>query len=148
MNPMAAANPFASSASIYPGMQPMGMLTGNPSMMNQMARGPMGVFPTGYVEDFSRMPPPMMRGPPQVFDPMPFIPNEVVVAERIDNPQFLGQRVVGQEWISGVKPYITMEKVVEVPQTIIKESTRAVPKPEIVERIIEVPRIGYNERTV
>merc|ERR1719316_102154 len=111
--------------------------------MSQMARGPSGVFPNPYVEDFSRMPPPMMRGPPQVFDPMPFIPNEVVVAERIDNPQ-----VLGQEWISGVKPYITMEKVVEVPQTIIKESTRTVPKPEIVERIIEVPRVGYNERTV
>merc|ERR1719284_1305202 len=89
----------------------------------------------------------MMRTPPQVFDPMPGIPGEVVVAERIDSPQFLGQRVVGQEWVYGVKPYVTMEKVVEVPQTIVKEHTRPVPKPEIVERIIEVPKIGYNERT-
>merc|ERR1740130_910620 len=113
-----------------------------------MARGPGGPFQQGYVEDFSRMAPPMMRGPPQVFDPMPGIPGEVVVAERIDEPQFIGQRVVGQEWIYGMKPYVTMEKVVEVPQTIIKEHTRAVPKPEIVERIIQVPKIGYNERTI
>merc|ERR1719326_564033 len=112
-----------------------------------MARGPMGVFPTGYVEDFSRMPAPTMRGPPGVYDPMPGIPGEVVVGERIDAPQFLGQRVVGQEWIHGVKPYVTMEKVVEVPQTIVKETPRMVPKPEIVERIIQVPKIGYTERS-
>jgi len=140
-------NPWASNASIAPGMQPLGMMTGNPNMMNQMARGPQGVFPTGYTEDFSRMPAPMMRGPPQVWDQMPGIPGEVVVGERIDAPQFVGQRVVGQEWVYGVKPYVTMEKVVEVPQTIVKEHTRMVPKPEIVERIIEVPKIGYNERT-
>merc|ERR1719217_272042 len=40
-----------------------------------------------------------------------------------------------------------MEKVVEVPQTIVKETPRMVPKPEIVERIIQVPKIGYTERS-
>merc|ERR1719271_164723 len=123
------------------------MMTGNPNMMSQMSRGPGGVFPTPYTEDFSRMMPPMSRAPPQVYDPMPFQPFETVVAERIDAPQFLGQKMVGQEWVSGVKPYITMEKYVEVPQTIIKESTRTVPRPEIIERIIEVPKIGHNHRS-
>jgi len=104
------------------------------------------MFPQGYTEDFSRMAPPMARGQPQIYDPMPGIPGEVVVAERIDAPQFVGQRCVGKEYIYGVKPYVTIEKVVEVPQTIVKEHTRMVPKPEIIERIIEVPKMGYNVR--
>jgi hypothetical protein len=79
---------------------------------------------------------------------MPGIPNEVVVGERIDAPVEVGWRQTGEEYIQSVKPYITMEKIVEVPQTIIKESTRHVPKPEIVERIIEVPKLAYNERTI
>lgn len=45
------------------------------------------------------------------------------------------------------KRHITIEKVIEVPQTIIKERTRYVPKPEIIERLIEVPDVQYEERT-
>lgn len=103
----------------------------------------------GMTQDFSRMPPPVIQGgPPQVFDPYPNIPGETVVAERMEAPRFLGQGVAQQEYMWGVKPFITVEKAVEVPQTIIKEHTRMVPKPEIVERIIEVPKVGYNERHV
>merc|ERR1719215_957970 len=83
-----------------------------------------------------------------MYDEMLGMPGETVISERIDAPQFVGERVVGQEWIYGVKPYVTMEKVVEVPQTIVKETPRIVPKPEIVERIIQVPKIAYKERTV
>merc|ERR1719478_2096265 len=89
--PAMGANPWASnSASMMPGSMPLGMMTGNPNMMNQMARGPGGMFPTGYTEDFSRMAPPVARAPPQIYDPMPGIPGEVVVAERIDAPNFVG----------------------------------------------------------
>jgi len=45
----------------------------------------------------------------------------------------------GHEKISGVRDIFTREKVVEVPQIYTKESTREVFKPEIIERIIEVP---------
>jgi len=141
-------NPYASGASLGPGMTPVGMMTGNPAMMNQMVRGPQGVFATGYTEDFSRMGPQTMRTGPMMYDQMPNMPGETVISERIDAPQFLAQRVIGQEYIHGVKPYVTMEKVVEVPQTIVKETPRIVPKPEIVERIIQVPKIAYKERTV
>lgn len=124
-------NPFASNPS-------MGMMGSGVGM------GGMG----GMVEDFSRMPAPLSRMPGTVYDPMPGIPGEVVVAERIEEPTYLGERFLGQEWIYGVKPYVTMEKMVEVPQTIVKERVRHVPKPEIVERVIEVPKVGYTERTL
>lgn len=72
-----------------------------------------------------------------------------------------GDRIVDWQWEEGIvassrvldekvkmtrKRHITIEKVVEVPQTIIKERTRHVPKPEIIERLIEVPHVEYEER--
>jgi hypothetical protein len=123
-------------------MAPLGMVTGNPQMMNAMTRGPEGVFPTGYVEDFSRMPPPMQRMPPQVYDNYPGLPGEII-GERIDEPRVLETRQIGCEWVQSVKPFITTETMVEVPHTKQREITRHVPKPEIVERIIEVPKTVY-----
>jgi len=65
-----------------------------------------------------------------------------------------GQRVVGErlleirnQMVNSVKPIYTFEKIVEVPQVIVKERTREVPKPQIVERIIEVPKTEVRERT-
>jgi hypothetical protein len=65
-----------------------------------------------------------------------------------------GQRVVGErlleirnQLVNSVKPIYTFEKIVEVPQVIVKERTREVPKPQIVERIIEVPKTEVRERT-
>jgi hypothetical protein len=115
--------------------------------MNPMMNPAMG---NPFVEDFSNKMPLQYAGrlPPQVFDPLPFMPNEVVVGERIEEPTTRGFQYAGMEWASAVKPYVTMDKFVEVPQTIIKEGVRHVPKPEIVERIIEVPKMSYNERTV
>lgn len=132
-----AGNPFGTGVGMMPGsgmMPPSGFM--NPAM-------------GGFVEDFStRMPASMGRMPATVYDPMPFIPGEVVVGERIDEPRLVGFQHAGMEWAQAVKPYVTMDKYVEVPQTIIKEGVRHVPKPEIVERIIEVPKMSYNERTV
>lgn len=139
-------NPWASNASLGAGMTPTGMMTGNPAMMNNMQRGQMGVMNDGYIEDFSRMAPQTMRTGPMMFDPMPGMPGETVVSERIEAPVFVAQNFIGQEWVTGVKPYVTMEKIVEIPQTIVKETPRMVPKPEIVERIIQVPKMMYKER--
>lgn len=125
---------------------------GSQSFMPGSGMGPPGMmnsaFPPGYTEDYSRMPPPMSRMQPAVYDPFPGIAGEVVVDQRWDEPQTVGCRPIGKEYVQSVKPYITMERMVEVPQTIIKESQRHVPKPEIVERIIEVPKMAYKERTI
>jgi hypothetical protein len=68
--------------------------------------------------------------------------------------RYEGQRVVGErlleirnQLVNSVKPIYTFEKIVEVPQVIVKERTREVPKPQIVERIIEVPKTEVRERT-
>jgi len=50
--------------------------------------------------------------------------------------------------VAGVRPIYMMEKVVEVPHIITKEYDKHVPKPEILERLIEVPRTEIRERTV
>jgi len=68
--------------------------------------------------------------------------------------RYMGQRVVGErlleirnQEVNCVKPIYTFEKIVEVPQVIVRERTREVPKPQIVERIIEVPKTELRERT-
>lgn len=55
---------------------------------------------------------------------------------------------VGHQVIQGVRPIYTYEKIVEVPQVIIKETEREVVKPEIIERILEVPKMEIKERTI
>jgi len=62
-----------------------------------------------------------------------------VVSERL-----VDQR---QQVISGVRPIFTFEKVVEIPQTVIKEYERKVVKPQLIERVIEVPKMETRERT-
>jgi hypothetical protein len=52
-----------------------------------------------------------------------------------------------QQVISGVRPIFTFEKVVEIPKTIIKEYETKVVKPQLIERIIEVPKMETRERT-
>merc|ERR1719162_1521158 len=58
------------------------------------------------------------------------------------------QRILEEKVKMTPKKHITIEKVVEVPQTIIKERTRYVSKPEIIERLIEVPHVEYEEREI
>mmetsp|Transcript_13558 Transcript_13558/g.31887 ORF Transcript_13558/g.31887 Transcript_13558/m.31887 type:complete len:323 (-) Transcript_13558:70-1038(-) len=72
-------------------------------------------------------------------------PDARIVEERMGEPSLVATRVVGEEWKWIRKPYIGIEKVLEVPQVIVKEISREVPAPEIVERIIEVPKIEYKE---
>ncbi|CAE8656199.1 unnamed protein product, partial [Polarella glacialis] len=68
--------------------------------------------------------------------------------------QLLHERVVHTEEkqetqvVMGQRQIITIEKVVEVPQVVVKETIRRVAKPEIVERIIEVPRTKIKKRTI
>lgn len=68
------------------------------------------------------------------------------VEHRYEHPQVVDQRLAGVDRLYGFKPYVMTEKIVEVPETIVKSHSRHIPKPEIVERVIEVPKIGYNER--
>jgi hypothetical protein len=64
----------------------------------------------------------------------------VVVSERM-----LEQR---SQVIAGVKPIYTVEKIVEIPQVIVREHEREVYRPEVIERIIEVPKMEIQERKV
>jgi len=73
------------------------------------------------------------------------LPGERVVDQWYEQSQFVGQREIGRQYAYVKKPYVTVEKVMEVPQTIVKETTKEVSKPEIVERIIEVPKLEYME---
>merc|ERR1719436_1417065 len=50
--------------------------------------------------------------------------------------------------VAGVRPIYMMEKVVEVPHVITREYDRHVPRPQVVERLIEMPRTEIHERTV
>jgi len=52
-----------------------------------------------------------------------------------------------QQLISGVRPIYMFEKVVEIPKTVIKEYERKVVKPQLIERVIEVPKLETRERT-
>eukprot|EP00930_Biecheleria_cincta_P041838 TRINITY_DN2874_c0_g1_i2.p1 TRINITY_DN2874_c0_g1~~TRINITY_DN2874_c0_g1_i2.p1 ORF type:complete len:960 (+),score=215.67 TRINITY_DN2874_c0_g1_i2:118-2997(+) len=64
---------------------------------------------------------------------------------QIQDKVLLHERVVDKheqkisKVVSGKRQILTIERVVEVPQVIVKETERRVPKPEIIERIIEVP---------
>lgn len=50
--------------------------------------------------------------------------------------------------VAGVRPIYMMEKIVEVPHVITREYETYVPKPEIMERLIEVPKTEIHERVV
>lgn len=72
--------------------------------------------------------------------------SDVQIQDRV----LLHERVVDKQEqniskvVSGRRQIVTIERVVEVPQVIVKETERRVPKPEIIERIIEVPgRVEY-----
>jgi len=70
---------------------------------------------------------------------------DVIHGERhVVNERLVDQR---QQVVSGVRPIFTFEKVVEIPQTIIKEYERKVVKPQLIERVIEVPKTETRERT-
>lgn len=73
---------------------------------------------------------------------------ERVVAWECEEGIVASQRILDEKVKMTPKRHITIEKVVEVPQTIVKERTRHVPKPEIIERLIEVPHVEYEEREV
>ncbi|CAE8581201.1 unnamed protein product [Polarella glacialis] len=75
-------------------------------------------------------------------------------ASQYHERQLLHERVVhtqekqGTQVIMGQRQIITIEKVVEVPQVVVKEKGRRVAKPEIVERLIEVPKTEIIKRTI
>ncbi|CAD7975953.1 unnamed protein product [Amoebophrya sp. A25] len=50
--------------------------------------------------------------------------------------------------VTGVKPYRVVERVVEVPQVVVKEKTKIVRQPKIEERVIEKPKIQIVEKIV
>eukprot|EP00428_Durinskia_dybowskii_P035023 CAMPEP_0170263320 /NCGR_PEP_ID=MMETSP0116_2-20130129/31546_1 /TAXON_ID=400756 /ORGANISM="Durinskia baltica, Strain CSIRO CS-38" /LENGTH=475 /DNA_ID=CAMNT_0010514395 /DNA_START=93 /DNA_END=1517 /DNA_ORIENTATION=+ len=50
--------------------------------------------------------------------------------------------------VAGYRPVFMMEKVVEVPHVITREYDKYVPKPELVERLVQVPKIEVQERTI
>jgi len=52
-----------------------------------------------------------------------------------------------REDVQGMRPQYVIEKVVEVPETIIKEREKQVKKPSIIERVIEVPKPEVREVT-
>ncbi|CAE7449899.1 unnamed protein product [Symbiodinium necroappetens] len=62
---------------------------------------------------------------------------------QIQDPRVLSTKVVDKQEqkvskvVTGKRQVITVEKVVEIPQVITKETIKRVPKPEIIERIIE-----------
>jgi len=64
--------------------------------------------------------------------------------KHVINERLVDQR---QQVISGVRPIYTYEKVVEIPKTIIKEYEKKVVKPQLIERVIEVPKTETRERT-
>jgi len=75
---------------------------------------------------------------------------EGAVDVRYGERRVIGEHVLDhmQQVIKGVRPIYTFEKIVEVPQTIVKEYDVYVPKPEIIERVIEVPKTELKERHV
>lgn len=74
---------------------------------------------------------------------------EGAVDVRYEQPTVVGERLleVRRQYCQSFKPRYTFEKIVEVPQVVVKETERMVPKPEIVERIIEVPKTEVVERS-
>eukprot|EP00397_Hematodinium_sp_SG-2012_P032405 GEMP01034503.1.p1 GENE.GEMP01034503.1~~GEMP01034503.1.p1 ORF type:complete len:367 (+),score=83.71 GEMP01034503.1:47-1147(+) len=61
---------------------------------------------------------------------------------------YVGERVVEQHNVYGYKQYMTVEKIVEVPQVIVKERVSVEKKIEVQERIIEVPIVEIYETIV
>lgn len=72
--------------------------------------------------------------------------NERIIDWQYEAGVEVSQTILEEKVKMTPKRHITIEKVVEVPQTIIKERTRHVAKPEIIERLIEVPHVEYEER--
>lgn len=79
----------------------------------------------------------------QMYRPMGH--DERIVEERSEMPYLIGERVLDEKWKTVTKPYVLVEKSYEVPQVVVKETVREVMKPEIVERVIEVPKIEQKE---
>merc|ERR1719440_256890 len=96
---MMPGGPMLSNASMMGGA-PMNMMTGNPSMMNNLARGPQGVMMPEMVQDFSQMGPQTMRSNARVMDAMPGMPGETVIAEKTGVPQAVASSVIGSRFIT------------------------------------------------
>lgn len=62
--------------------------------------------------------------------------------------EVIGERLVSERFMVGVKPYRTIERLVEVPQVTVREVTKVVKKPEIHERIVEKVKIDIVEKIV
>ncbi|CAD7961984.1 unnamed protein product [Amoebophrya sp. A120] len=71
--------------------------------------------------------------------------SERIVDSFIQEGKFVSERVLEEKFVVGVKTFKIIEKVVEVPQVVVKEVTKVVRKPEIVERVIEKPKIKIEE---
>lgn len=70
------------------------------------------------------------------------VPGERVVSQRKGEARVLETRVLDEEMKYTAKKYVHTVKYVEKPQIITKERIKKVPKYEVVERIIEVPKGG------
>merc|ERR1719456_1438191 len=90
-----------------------------------------------------------MGGGMQPFEPTGLQPGERLVDDYTGAPRLTGEsmRNDGYEYVQGVRPRYTVEKTVEVPHTIVKERERSVKKPNIIERVIQVPKTEYKEVT-
>ncbi|CAD7960925.1 unnamed protein product [Amoebophrya sp. A25] len=71
--------------------------------------------------------------------------SERIVDSYVQEGKFISERVLEERYVVGVKTFRVVEKIVEVPQVVVKEVTKVVKKPEIVERIIEKPKVEIKE---
>eukprot|EP00392_Amoebophrya_sp_AT5.2_P002648 g2653.t1 len=68
-----------------------------------------------------------------------------IIDSYIEEGKVVGERVVEEKFVVGVKSYRIVERTVEVPQVVVKEVTKIVKKPEIIERVVEKPKIEIKE---
>jgi len=68
--------------------------------------------------------------------------------DREDVRMVMDRLAEGGVAISGVRPIYMVEKIVEVPHVITREYDKHVPKPEIIERLIEVPITEIRTKTI
>eukprot|EP00419_Tripos_fusus_P055223 CAMPEP_0172810850 /NCGR_PEP_ID=MMETSP1075-20121228/9059_1 /TAXON_ID=2916 /ORGANISM="Ceratium fusus, Strain PA161109" /LENGTH=551 /DNA_ID=CAMNT_0013650217 /DNA_START=20 /DNA_END=1675 /DNA_ORIENTATION=- len=100
-----------------------------------------GAYASGFASEPVKMqqmnadPRLLYEGAVEVIEGRPYTVNERLVDQR-------------QQIVSGVRPIFVFEKVVEVPQIIVKETQREVMKPQMIERVIEVPKTESLERCV
>lgn len=71
--------------------------------------------------------------------------NERILDSYAAPGSYVGERVVEQHNVYGYKTYMTVEKIVEVPQVIVKERVNVEKKIDVQERIIEVPKVEIQE---